>query len=331
MGAVAYSIVRFSKRDRSFLILAPAVAAAAIVAVLIAPPSLIAGMLRFSGGFHHTILFPRPDIILAVASIVWFAPMAVAQHLRSESSSSGLLAAFYATALAMIPADFGGAGSLHVVSCSLGFIFLAAVFLSSSSPRPPLQRLWLSAATFVYLFYLAQLVYSVKYQYAESLRCADPAHTLPTTASKISGRLAKALTTFEAHPCPVPIDVEQLAQLTGNQPFIIPFNYDTRLFESAVRSPLYRPSYFYSFFDVSDAAAQQTVVDELHQVDWAFAPTQLVPDPVSPDFEEDLMPVLHFRELHHVLHDDIAVSEIQQNWSPVAQLSPKISLYRRTR
>jgi hypothetical protein len=262
-------------------------------------------------------------VVLALAAMVWLAPMAVAREIKSDRSYSGMLIGFYVAALAMIPANFGGIDSLHVVSNSIGFILLGSVYLSDSGRA---QRTWIVAVGLSYGFFFLQCVGNVRYSVAAAARCSDPAQKLPALVSKISGRLGKSVASSEAHECAVPLDADAL---TGGEPFAIPYTYDPKAFERAIQSPDYRPGYYNGQLGVFDVVAQGTQVEELEKVRWAFLPVTVEAHNVTAATDNPLLPSIPLRELHRVYRDELIANEIDSHWTTVMILSPNVRLAKR--
>ena len=326
-GVTVLVALRFCAGQRRAPWLLVSAAAGCAAFAVAAPPDYLRAFRSFSAGYNYLVLLPRPEVLLLLLCAVWLVPSAVARRLRAAHPQAALLAALYASSLALLPAALGCAEILHVVSNGLGFFLLAALAVSGR-----LLPTLLYAATLLSVQILAvvQMDSIGRGRLFTALFCGDPRYRVYAVNRRLPARIRTWLDLPSPGACPAYMSLETLRTYTYGEPFVIPWATGANTSERLALAPEYLPSYFHGTINVSNPQMQMQKVAEMRVAHWAVIYFSAGLAPVSPNQNALYGDDTHFHALHQVYADDLMLDEVRRNWTPVATLGPgPTALYHR--
>ena len=250
-------------------------AAAPLVAVagflLLIDRSYLLMMKLFARGINNFVVEPLPHVLIYLFAVIWLVPFNLASFFRNRRPEAPMLGALYIFSLGLLPACFGSADPGHVFFNGLILFFLSIVAIASY--RPPLQTIWVLCVGGIFLWqtYLCVKLWDYEWPTAILLglychRPADLAHieqvrTFRTANESPSiGYLDRSFS------------IKELDTLVGNSPVATPLEVPLYVEEELKRTGQYTPAY-YSFMFVYDSTAEDRVIRDLNQSQWALLPS----------------------------------------------------------
>jgi hypothetical protein len=317
-------------RVRTFLWLAPLAAATAGTALYLAivDRSVLSSLVYNSRGWANRVPLPSLEVLTLLVATVCALPPLVARHLRRDSPQSGLLLGLYAMGLALLPASLGSSDIVHIAGNSSVLFLLSLV--AAAEWKLPMRAAWASAVAATYLLMIARVGLEAHFRFYPDLACIDDRATL--LVSNLPSGAASRLRAFEQRwPCSSqPLDVAALHTAIGDAPFAAPYPMPEIVEETLPQIPNFVPSYWSGTIVLWDAETEQRKVAELRRVQWALLPGRPEPTPVGANVNARLSLPTHYRALHAISWDGVLADEINQNWTPIANVDSYL-LYRRVR
>jgi len=315
-------------RNPLWLALLAAAATGTALYLAIIDRSVLSSLVYNSRGWANRVPLPSLEELTLLVATVCAVPPLVAHHVRRNSPQSGLLLGLYAMGLALLPASLGSSDIVHIAGNSSVLFLLSLV--AAAEWKPAARAVWAAAVAATYLLLIARVGLEAHFRFYPDISCIDDRVT--PLASNLPSGMASRLRAFEQRwPCSSqPLDVAVLHTATGGAPFAAPYPMLEIVEETLPQLPNFVPSYWSGTIVLWDAETEQRKVAELRQVQWALLPGRPEPTPVSANVNARLSIPTHYRELHPITWDGVLADEINQNWTPAANIGGYL-LYRRVR
>jgi hypothetical protein len=328
--AVAVSCGYRAWRGRNPLWLVPfvGVAAGTVLYLAIVDRSVLSSLVYNSRGWANRVPLPSLEVVMLLVAAVYAVPPLVMRHIRRDSPQSGLLLGLYAMGLALLPASLGSSDIVHIAGNSSVLFLLSLV--AAAEWKLPMRVAWAAAVAATYLLMIARAGLEAHFRFYPDIACIENRDT--PLASRLPSGMASRLRAFEQRwPCSSqPFDVAALHAALGDEPFAAPYPMPEIVEETLPQIPNFVPSYWSGTIVLWDAQTEQRKVAELRQVQWALLPGRPEPTPVSANVNARLSFPTDYRALHPISWDGVLADEINQNWTPAANIGGYF-LYRRVR
>lgn len=273
-ASVAYAAYFIYREGWAWL---PAVAApfAAIAGfLLIIDRSYLLMLKLFAKGFNSFIVEPLPHVLIFLLALVWLVPLSLASFFRNHQPEAQRMGALYIFSLGLLPAALGSVDPGHIFFNGLVLFFLSAVAITSY--RRPLQWIWVLSVGGIFVWQIFLNVNLWRFEWYPTLE-EGIFHSEPNGFKHAAVVFAKtrSLTAAEQSLSFVYPDhsfnINKLDEIIGNSPIATPLEVPLYVEEELKRAGQYIPAY-YSFMFLYDATAEDRVITDLNESQWALLP-----------------------------------------------------------
>lgn len=313
-GAAAYAIYRkFSSGWKaSILWIVPAIAIGGAIFAACLGRDYFVSLHQYANGRDNLILDPQPFMWALLASLVIFAPLAVADGWRerngSETSKTGLLIAMYAGMLGMLPVAFSQCDPVHAIANGVGAYLLSFVWIDRVARKR--QVIWIAVVAITFLATQFQEFHAYRHE------------------------LARAV---EGIPEPYDhADIRALSRAIGNQKVTFPWNRaPLQMMDELTQTGQYLPGYFDGYHGESNAASEVRRIADMRAAEFVLVPNRQAL--VYPANVDNGAPKRWFRlgyrykaRKQPYYEYAMLLDELEKNWKPVGTYGA-YTLYRKIR
>ena len=274
-ASVAYAAYFCYREGRAWLVAAAAPFVATAGFLLLIDRSYLLTLKLFALGVFNFVVEPLPHILVFLFALVWLAPLGLAELFHERRPEATMMAALYLFSLALLPVALGRADPIHVFFNGLVIFFLSMAAISSF--RLPQQAAWAVCVLLLFLGtpYLNNRIWAPQWR---PVLASAVFHGRPDGlrhAAKVfahTGSLKAARRSLHIVPEDVSFDIQQLDDIAGHAPVATPFGVPLSVEKELKRSGQYTPAYYCALTGVYDAGAEDRLIQELNQSQWALLP-----------------------------------------------------------
>lgn len=289
-AALTYAIFRGVKDGAQWLNAAVAAVAGAVLFFAVVGPAYFFTLGNMAKGGFNLLLRPAPPILGLLLATVALAPLAVAQCVRN-SSHGGMILAFYAASLGLLPAALGRCDAIHTFFDGIGVYLLS--FVALSAVPFAWRRVWVAAVGVVFVLTQAQNFKLYQHRISLILR--------PHAVQEDWG-----------------FDEAALRTAIGTAQISAPILAPQRVIDDLTRTGQYVPDYFCGWVGVWDRASEERKITDMRRTGFALV---AFADPPTPDPAHDrqISILMHMGFAGHPPRPDyvrgaLLDAELQSHW-----------------